>query len=107
MPFLIVLLMLLADLKLSIRVTPTVLMEGDSIHVMCRVPLKADNRRLQMAIEDYVYSERPIDGAYGPVTTELTFSHIPCDAHIVSCTVMTATRSITRVTQSIEVVCQQ
>jgi hypothetical protein len=89
-----------------IRVTPHVLNEGDTIRIRCQVPRHPDNRKLQIAIEGYRYTEVPIEGERGPVTTEITYQHVPCGVDTVSCAVVTSMGYSQRVTAPILVACR-
>lgn len=42
--------------RLAVHVTPTALFEGQAVRVTCHVPLHAENRRLQVALEGELYT---------------------------------------------------
>lgn len=92
--------------SLSMHVTPTMLFEGNAVRVQCRVPLNAANRRLQIALEGYRYSEVPLLGDAGPMTTEVTYDHVPCEVEAASCTVLTDTGTLRRVHTALTVICR-
>ena len=71
----------------TITVRPSALMAGGGVLVTCRIPLHESNRSVVIGIENYQESERPIQGDQGPVTTQLTFTRIPCEAGNAFCTV--------------------
>lgn len=102
----LLLLVALAPPTLSIQVSPVVLFEGNAVRVRCRVPLNPQNRRLQIALDDYRYSEVPIDGEHGPVTTEVVYDHVPCEVAEASCTVWGETGAMRRVQTNLTVVCR-
>ena len=89
----------------SIHVTPLVMLEGQPVRVQCRVPLSPANRRLIVALEDYRYSEVPLS-ENGPVTTEITYEHVPCDVERASCTIVTASGSRRTIAVTLTIVCR-
>jgi hypothetical protein len=96
----------LAIPRFSIHVSPATLLEGGSVRVRCRVPPDEANRRLQIALEGYRYSEVPLAGSGGPITTEVTYDHVPCDVEQASCTVLTAMGAQRRITAGLIVICR-
>lgn len=102
----VVLLLAMGKPSLEIHVSPTTLLEGQSVRVQCRVPLNAANRRLQIALEEYRYSEVPIEGDAGPVTTNVQYDHVPCVVSLASCAVLTTNGQVRRITTPLTVVCR-
>lgn len=96
----------LANDHLAISVTPLVLFEGHAVRVRCHVPLNVLNRRLQIALDGYRYSELPINGDEGPVTTEVTYDHVPCEVTMASCTTRAVTGEQRRVEMGLTIVCR-
>lgn len=64
-----------------VTVSPHVVLEGGAAHVICRVPLDARNRWVDIGVEGWFATGREIHGEDGPITFDLpTQDHAPCDA---------------------------
>jgi hypothetical protein len=74
--------------RVSIRVSPLVLMAGGALRVTCVVPRDARNRQLSVALSDYTSSSRQLDGDQARITHEFIFSHVPCVVEDAACQVV-------------------
>lgn len=80
----------LAPPRVSVDVSPRVVLANGAVRVTCTVPKNADNRMLEMAIPGYSRSEYQLDGESAPITHARLIQHIPCDVDEVDCRVFTA-----------------
>lgn len=71
--------------RVSIKVTPQVVMAGGAIRVTCIVPRDARNRELEVGVYPYLSESRQLDGDAARVTWEFLFEHIPCAAERAVC----------------------
>ena len=78
---------MLALSLVTLLVSPTSLMEGGTVRVMCRVTPHADNRSVEAGIGEYMRSARQLDGAASPRTHEFWFSKVPCGSEVAFCIV--------------------
>lgn len=76
--------------RVSVRVSPAVVLANGATRVTCTVPRSADNRMLEMAIPGYSRSEYPLDGESAPVTHARIIDHLPCGVDEVDCRIFTA-----------------
>lgn len=78
---------LLALSLVTIVVSPTSLMQGGTVRVMCRVTPHADNRAVEAGVGEYMRSARQLDGAASKRTYEFFFPQVPCGAEAAFCVV--------------------
>jgi len=76
--FLLLLSLTLALLHPQVTVRPTVLFEGTTAHVKCRIPRREENRSVRFGIDGAQLSTRQVDAASGPITYDLWIEDIPC-----------------------------
>ena len=72
--------------RLSIRISNPLLEAGHSEQVTCRVPPDARNRWLEIGIEDYRSSGIQLEGERAPITHQVLFLRVPCEAGAAYCT---------------------
>lgn len=77
-----------------ITVYPSQVIVNGSVRLRCTVPRDAEHRWLDMGIEDYRTSGRPLEGEGAPITHEMLIEHVPCIGVAVTafCVVTNATR---------------
>lgn len=102
------LLLALTPARVSIAVTPVVVMAGASVRVTCTVPQHPDNRWLVIGVYYeggvvYQASERQLDGEAAPVTHVMTVTRVPCEAAVAQCYVIPAVGPQFRVNREITV----
>lgn len=78
---------MLALSLVTLLVSPTSLMEGGTVRVMCRVTPHADNRSVEAGIGEYMRSARQLDGAASKRTFEFWFKQVPCGSEVAFCVV--------------------
>ena len=78
---------LLLTALLTIQVSPTSLMAGSTVRVVCKVEPHADNRTVEAGVGEYMRSARQLDGAASRKTFEFWFSHVPCGTEAAFCVV--------------------
>lgn len=78
---------LLSAERVTIKVSPYVVMAGGTVRVTCRVPRHPENRRLTIGLSNYRESQRDLEGEYAPVTHEVTYEHVPCETDLAYCAV--------------------
>lgn len=71
--------------RLTMRVSPAVVMANGSVAITCLVPRDAANRSLEAAVIPYSSSVRDLDGANAPYSHRFEFAHIPCWAMAAGC----------------------
>lgn len=86
----------------SIKVDRVVFYPGTPVTVVCSVPRRADNRRVEGAIVPFTSSEHQLDGEDAAVTHRFTFQHVPCDAAYASCILWDKFDHTTQVIQTLK-----
>lgn len=71
----------------SIKVLPRVVMAGGAMRITCKVPRRAENRKLAAGIANYTSTERQLDGEESRITWEFLFDHMPCGVGPAFCAV--------------------
>ncbi len=89
----------------TIRVSPQVLMGGQTVYVTCRVSPDSRNRELRAGITGYTESGRQLDGKDAPITSIHRFDYIPCDAESAYCAVLRNDGSLNIVKANLLVSC--
>lgn len=101
-------LMLWALLRVSISVTPKVVLANGTIRITCTVPRHPDNRWLSIIVPDVTSSNRQLDGEAEKITHVMTVPHIPCGVLVVACDVEdNLERHFTAVTQVTVAGCEE
>ena len=95
---------LLFVMPLTISVYGRIVPKGGDVRVTCRVQRHPDNRWLDMGITPYRLSGRQLNGNAAPITYEVWFTHIPCEADAAFCAVVDSRGRVRTVRQSITVV---
>lgn len=67
------------DRRVSIKVSPHVVMADQAVRVQCRVVRDPANRGLFIGLSPYTSSFEQLDGEQSRVTWEETYAHVPCD----------------------------
>lgn len=73
--------------RVTIAVDRPVLMAGYSVTVTCRVQRMAENRWLEVGIEDVGSSGVQLEGELSRMTYSIRFDRVPCEAGAAYCLV--------------------
>jgi hypothetical protein len=95
--------------RVSIRLSPPVVMHGTAFWLTCTVPRRADNRLLEYGVVDFQPgSQRDLPGDQAAVTWKTLVEHTPCDVGPAYCAVQTADGKWTRTVRQLNIAgCEQ
>lgn len=71
--------------RVSVSVSPQIVMANHSIVVACHVPRNASNRGLDIVLIPVQATYRQLDGDDALITNTIGFARVPCDATGVAC----------------------
>lgn len=90
--------------RVSISLSPRIVMMGQAFWLTCRVPRDKDNRKLEYGVVDFrPGSQRQLDGDHAQITWKILVEHTPCDAGPAYCAVQTYDGRWTRVQEPVNV----
>lgn len=90
------------NVELTVRPISAVI-RNESIHVICRIPQRAENRQVAYGLESHL-STREVAGAQRQITFEKVITHISCPGPLVALCALTNNKGKTeRRQQTIEV----
>jgi hypothetical protein len=89
--------------RVSIKVSPAIIMAGGSARVTCTVPRAASNRGVTAVLENYRSMYDQLDGESARITHEFLFERIPCDIGDAMCILETSNEKPASVRQTIQV----
>lgn len=92
-------------LALTIALLPSVMFEGATLRVTCKVPRDDRNRGLTINLEGYTSTYIQLEGSASPVTFVRDFSKVPCEVEEVSCKVVRNDSIVEVSRQPVRVIC--
>ena len=100
----LVLWMALALPRVSLVVSPRIVMGGHSTRLECRVARHPENRQLRYGLAEWSESERQLDGERAQVVWTTTLQ-VPCGEWVAYCLVVDATGKHWQARQSVTAIC--
>lgn len=91
--------------RVSVQVSPAIVMKGQAFWLTCRVPRDEHNRTLEYGVANLrPGSQRQLDGEQAPITWKILVERTPCDAGPAYCAVKTDDGRWTKAQQPLNVV---
>lgn len=87
----------------TLMITPQALMDGSTMHLICRVSHDADNRNVRWGVEGVAVSGVSMEGDHAPTVYDRWIQHVPCGVSEAFCEVKKVTGATKRIVRPFQV----